>query len=144
MRLNLSTPNISAACLLQPIFPFLQPPDGDQSHSQLSWKIVMGYSGMPLLSMNIWSIWLWVFRSGEVQLYLRMSVYGDIGLLRSRSFDVSEFTILTPLSLLTWCRLSFPIVGWKINSLPNFALKSRNTMFIWYLGIWSKTCSNSS
>ena len=39
-------------------------------------------------------------------------------------FDVTKFTSLTPLSLLSWCRLSFLIVGLKIFSLSTFRLKS--------------------
>jgi hypothetical protein len=38
-----------------------------------------------------------------------------------------------PLSLLISCELSFPIVGLKISSLPAFALKSPNKMFMLYL-----------
>jgi hypothetical protein len=41
--------------------------------------------------------------------------------------DVAKFTTPTPLSLLKSCKLSFPIVGLKISSLPTFALKSPNT-----------------
>ena len=59
-------------------------------------------------------------------------------------FVVAKFTILTPLSLLSWCIHSFPVVGLKISSLPNFALRSPKRLFVWYLGKWSKTCSNSS
>ena len=66
-----------------------------------------------------------------------------IVLLTTRFFDVAKFAILTPLSLLSRCRLSFPIVGLKIFSLPNLALKYPNRIFTWYLGKWSKTCSNS-
>jgi hypothetical protein len=36
---------------------------------------------------------------------------GNILLLTTRLFDVAKFIILTPLSLLTWCRLSFPCRG---------------------------------
>jgi len=45
-------------------------------------------------------------------------------LLTTRFFDVVKFIILTPLSLLSLRRLSFPVVGLKIFSLPTFALKS--------------------
>ena len=55
-------------------------------------------------------------------------------------FFVAKFTILTPLPLLSWCRLSFPIVALKISSLPSFALKSHNRIFVCYLGKWSETC----
>ena len=69
---------------------------------------------------------------------------GNILLLATRFFDVAKFTILTPLSLLLWCKLSFPIVGLKLSSLPNFALKSLEQSFIFYVGKSSKTCYNSS
>jgi hypothetical protein len=32
------------------------------------------------------------------------------------------------------CKLSFPIVGLKMSSLPTWALKSLNKIFMWYLG----------
>jgi len=38
-------------------------------------------------------------------------------------------TILKQLSLLSRCKLSFPIVSWKISSLPNFAFKSPKRRF---------------
>jgi len=37
--------------------------------------------------------------------------------LNNQIFYVAKFTSLTPLSLLSWCRLSFPTVGLKIFSL---------------------------
>jgi hypothetical protein len=58
-------------------------------------------------------------------------------------FDVAKFTILTLLSLLILCELSFPIVSLKISFLPTLALKSRNKIFIYYLGNLSNARSNS-
>jgi len=87
---------------------------------------------------------LWVLPSGEVQVYLWMFRCGNIVLLRTRFVYVANFTILKPLSVLSWCKLSFSIVGLKIFFLPSFALKSPNRIFIWCLGIWWQTCSNSS
>jgi hypothetical protein len=40
----------------------------------------------------------------------------------SKIFDVGKFTTLTP--LLISCKLSFPIVGLKMSSIPTLALKS--------------------
>jgi len=77
-------------------------------------------------------VYLWMFRCGNIVLWTTWI------------FDVAKSTILTPLSLLSWRRLSFLIVGLKISSLPNFALKSPDRIFKWYLGKWSKTRSNSS
>jgi hypothetical protein len=76
--------------------------------------------------------------------YLWMFLCGNIVIWATWIFYVAKFTILTPLLLLPWCGLSFPIVGLKISSLPNFALKSSNRIFIWYLGKWSKPRSNPS
>jgi hypothetical protein len=58
--------------------------------------------------------------------------------------DVAKFTTLTPLSLLISCKLSFPIVGLKMSSLPTLAFKSHNKIVIWYLGNLSNIRSNSS
>jgi len=79
----------------------------------------------------MWSIWLRVFPTGEGQVYLWMFRWGNIVLLKTGFFDLVKFTILTSLSLLSWCRLSFQIVGFKILSFPNFAIKSPNRIFIW-------------
>jgi hypothetical protein len=47
-------------------------------------------------------------------------------LLTTKLLDVEKFTVLTALSLLISCDLSFPISGLKVSSLPTFALKSPN------------------
>jgi len=95
----------------------------------------------------MWSIWLRVFPTGEVQVYLWMFRCGNIVLLTNGFFDMVKFTVLTLLSLLSWCRLWFLIVGFKkptvrkdsrLLSLPNFALKFPKRIFIWYWGKWSK------
>ena len=57
---------------------------------------------------------------------IRMFQCWNIVLLTNRFLMWQKFTILTPLSLLSWCRLSFPVVGLKIFSLPTYALKSPN------------------
>jgi hypothetical protein len=54
----------------------------------------------------------------------------NIVLLTTTFFDVAKFTTLTPLSLLVSCKLSFPIVGLKISSLPTFAMKSPYRMVL--------------
>jgi hypothetical protein len=57
---------------------------------------------------------LWVCSSGEVLVNLWMFQLGYIVHLATRFFNVARFTILTPSYLLSWCRLSFPIVSLKI------------------------------
>ena len=42
----------------------------------------------------------------------------NIVLLKTRFFNVAEFTLLTPLSLLSCYRLSFPVVDLKISPPP--------------------------
>jgi hypothetical protein len=54
-------------------------------------------------------------------------------LLTTKLLDVAKFTTLTPLTLLISCELSFQIIGLKISSLPTFALKSLNKIFMTYL-----------
>jgi len=90
-----------------------------------------------LLSINMWSIWLWVFPSREVHVHLGMFRCGYIVHL-NRFLDVAEFTILTPLPLLSWSRLSFPVVSLKMYFFPTFTLKSPNSIVMWYLGSYRK------
>jgi hypothetical protein len=93
------------------------------------------------LSTRIWSIWLWGFPSGDIQVYLWMLRCGNIVLLTLRCLDVAKFINLTPLALLISCELSFSIVGLKMSSLPTLALKSPSRIFLWYLGNLSNTRS---
>jgi hypothetical protein len=93
------------------------------------------------LSIKTWSIWLSVFLSG-VKMYLWMLWCGNTVLL-TNFFDQAKFTTLTQLSLLLSCKLSFLIVSLKISSLPTFAPKSHNKIFMWYFRNWSDTCSSS-
>jgi len=60
-----------------------------------------------LLSINIWSVWLWVFPSEEIQVYLWMFRCDNIVHLTIRFFVVAKFTILIS-SLLPWRKLSIP------------------------------------
>jgi hypothetical protein len=53
----------------------------------------------------------------------RMLRCGNILLLNIRHFYAVKFTIQTALSLLSSCKLSFPVVGFKIYSFSSFALK---------------------
>jgi hypothetical protein len=84
-----------------------------------------------------WSIGLWVSPSREVHVYLWKFRWRNIVLITTRFFDVEKFISLAPLSLLSWCRHSFPIFDLKIFSLLNFTL-SPNRIFIWYLRKWPK------
>jgi hypothetical protein len=56
-------------------------------------------------------------------------------LLTTKFLDVAKFATLTPLPLLISYESSFPIVGLKISSLPTFALKSTDKMFM--LCLWN-------
>jgi hypothetical protein len=86
-----------------------------------------------------------VFPPGEVHLYLWMFRRRNIVLSTNRFFFyLAKFTIPTPLSLLSSCKLSFPISSFKIPFLPNFALKSTNTVFKWHWGKWLNSYSDSS
>jgi hypothetical protein len=70
-----------------------------------------------------------------VKLVVRFSIrrcpseFMNVMMWEHRTFDNEIFGrgkvyYLTPLSLLIWCKLSFPIVGLKMSSLPTLALKS--------------------
>ena len=80
----------------------------------------------------------------EVQVYLWMFRWGNIVLLTTRFCDVAKLTSLTPLSLLSWWRLSCPIVGLKLFSLPTFALQSPSNIFIWYTATETLEIKHSS
>jgi len=54
-----------------------------------------------LLSINMWSTWLWIFPSGEVQVCLWMFWCENIRLLTTRFFDVAELITVTSLPLLS-------------------------------------------
>ena len=83
---------------------------------------------------------------GYVRFPLAMSKYiceyNDVEMLYSLIiwfFEVAKFTILMPLSTLSGCTLSFPIVG--INLFTHFALtlKIPYRICIWYTGNWMKS-----
>jgi len=95
-------------------------------------KILMAYSKAKLKKMR-------VFHQQRSR-----GIYVCFLLLTTRFFDVAKFSSLTPLSLLSSCIFTFPIVGLKILSLPAFALKSPKRIFLWYLWELSQTCSHSS
>jgi hypothetical protein len=80
----------------------------------------------------------------DVQESLRMLQCGNIVLWTLRFLELAKFTTLTPLSLLISCKVSFPIVGLKMSSLPTLAVKSPpNNIFICYLGNLSNSHSTS-
>jgi hypothetical protein len=53
-----------------------------------------------LVSINVWSIWLWVLPSGDFQVYLRIFRCGNIVFLTTRFLDFETFATLTTLSLI--------------------------------------------
>jgi hypothetical protein len=69
--------------------------------------------------LDIVHIWLSVFPSGDVQVNLWLLRCRNIVLLAKRFLYMAKFTTLTPLSLPTLCKLSFPIV-WFENVLPTY------------------------
>jgi hypothetical protein len=140
--LNLSTWNFFGTCLLTAnlSLTFATPRQWSVSQSATLKDRTSSILECHLLSINMWSIWLWDFPSGDVQVYLWMLRYGNIVLLTTRFFDVAKFAILTPLTLQSCRKLSLPFVFLKIFSLPSFALKSPNRDFLWYLRKCLKTC----
>jgi hypothetical protein len=66
-----------------------------------------------LIAAKIWPVWLCVFPSGDVQLNVSLLRFENLVLLTLRFFDVAKFTTLTPVSLLTSCKISLLIFGLK-------------------------------
>ena len=128
LRLNSSTSNFCAAFLLTAtLSQNLQSPNSDQYHSEFPWKSVHQAYLNAISSVNMWSTWLWIFPSGEVQVCLWMFWCENIRLLTTRFFYVAKLNTVTSLSLLSRCKFSFQIVSLKISS-PQFCIK----MFILY------------
>ena len=124
--LNLSPSKFCAACLLTANLSLTFAIT--RQWSDHSWRTSCVIE-CHLLSINMWSVWLWVFPSGGVQVHLWTFRCGDIVLLTTRFF-MRQFTILTLLSWLSWGKFSFPVVGLKISSLSSFSVKSANIFFI--------------
>jgi hypothetical protein len=73
----------------------------------------------------MWSVWLWVFPFGDIQVHLWMLWCEIIALLIMGFLDMAQFTTLSPLSLLISCELSFSIVILKLSSLPTSNLRTK-------------------
>jgi len=54
--------------------------------------------------------------------------------LNNKDFSVAKFTTLTTCTLLSSYKISFPVVGWKISSFSNIALKPPDGIFVCCLG----------
>ena len=92
LRLNLTPSNYWAACLITENLPltFATTRQWSVSHSA---PLKVRTSSIPdcyLLSINMWSTWLWVFPSAEVQVYLWIFRCRNIMLLVTRYFDVTK------------------------------------------------------
>jgi hypothetical protein len=61
--------------------------------------------------------------------YLCMFRCGNIVLLRTRFLDMAKFSTVTPLSLLSSCKLSFPIVH-RANEELDFTSRQGQTIFL--------------
>jgi hypothetical protein len=74
LRLTLSSSNICAACLHTDNISLIYATTREWLVSQSARLKLRTFSMLEchLLSINMWSIWLWVFSSGEVQVYLWM------------------------------------------------------------------------
>jgi hypothetical protein len=80
LRLNLPPLNFCTTCLLiaRLSLTFATARWWSVSQSALLKLHTSSMLGCRLLSVHTWSIWLWVFPSGEVQLYLWMFRWGNI------------------------------------------------------------------
>jgi hypothetical protein len=83
------------------------------------------YTWMPSpVFIKLWSIWLCVFPSGDVQVNLWILWWRNIVLLTVRFLDVAKITTLTPLSLLIPCKSYSQLFVWKCLS---------SLLWHWYL-----------
>ena len=132
LKLNLSASNFCAACLLTSKLCLTCATARQWSVSQSAplTDLTSSILKYHLQSINMWSVWLSVFLWGEVQVYTWRFRWGNN--LTIIFFYVEKFIILTPLSLLSWCRLSFLTVCLKTPSLLKFSWKS-NRIFTLYL-----------
>ena len=97
-----------------------------------------------LLSITISPIWLWVFPSGKAQVYLR-----NVSTRENRALNNYIFwcvKVCCPNTIIFTILIQIPIPKCRLENIlsPKFWLKSSNRSFLWYLGEWSKNCSNSS
>ena len=105
-----------------------------------------------ILSLHKHYFIFYIFNNFNYKLHFPLGSQGVLMMAWCRSiiilttrffFFVAKHTTLTPLSLLTSWKLAFPAVSLKISSLSS-ALISPNRIFMWYLGLWCNTYSNSS
>ena len=103
LRLNLSTSNFFGPCLLStnPSLIFSTTTQWLVTQSTILKDRTSSILECHLLSINMWSVLLWVFPSGEVQVYLRTFRCGNIIFLTTKFYDVTKFTIPTQLLLLS-------------------------------------------
>ena len=113
LSFSLSTSNFCAACLLTANLSLtFATANSDWYRSQLTWKFIHTQVPSPICQYVIHL---------AVSHPLRRCP-GALMNVSARFFNAETFNILTPLTLSRW-RPSFQIVGLKMSSLPNFALK---------------------
>jgi len=95
-----------------------------------------------LLLMKIWSVWFTVLPSAEYHVSLWISLCGNVVLLTFKPLDITNWIIFILVLLVVLCKLSLPVVGLYMLSLPNFALKSPCIILMSNLAIWFIFCSN--
>jgi len=100
-------------------------------NSQFLWKSGTKYMWMPsLVSQDV--IILNVSPSGDVHV-LGVFWCKNIVLLTIRFLGVAKFSTLTSFLLLFSCKHPLPIICSKISSVPSFAFKSFDRLFLFYL-----------
>jgi len=94
-----------------------------------------------LLSTNMWSIWLHILLSDDLQVTLWMSVRWHHVPVVDKSLSRTKFIIPFLLSSVTFYRLCPQHTGYKQHSFPALALKSPSTVFMSWLRTASHTFS---
>ena len=141
--LNVSTSNFVVLVYLQPNFPYhFQPPDSDQYHTHSPERPYIEYTQIPspIYQYVISLFMILPIRRGPGVL-VKVSVQKHRP-LKNQIICRGKIYYFNTIINTIWCILSFPIVGFRIFSLPTFVLKSSKRIFLWYTGKLSKTCFN--
>jgi len=95
-----------------------------------------------LLFINTWSLWLCVFPSGDIKVYLWMLLCGNTVPLTVTFFGAAKFTTQTPLSLLissnTHCWLLVPHITFHYFIYSEMDGPSKKSVTSTQISYWKK------
>jgi len=89
-----------------------------------------------LLLVKTWSVWFVVLPSAEYHVCLWISSCGNVVLLTFKPYRYRKLNPFIPLLFVSLCKLSLPMVGLYMFSLPTFAVISPSIILMIELAIW--------